>query len=132
MPYGLAQAQTRDSIAGDTKNVSAFFKSAPLMSKRWRRDRQVSQTGSCKAADGREGKRWRAFFFTLLRKHARTHTCARILSNQSFFKHSLAQWKEELRKQINKSIKGLFPLKAALQESLYILISTHYAVAVRL
>lgn len=76
------------------------------------------------AADGREGKCGRAFSTPC----ARAHT----LSKQNLFKHSLVKWKERLRKPINNSIKGLFPLKAALQESLYILILTHYAVAVRL
>lgn len=66
---------------------------------------------------------WEGFFHPM-----RTHT----LSKQNLFKHSLVKWKERLRKPINNSIKGLFPLKAALQESLYILILTHYAVAVRL
>lgn len=108
----------------------ALFNSEAPMLKRWQSDRQVRQTGSCKAADGREGKRGRASSTPLPRQ---AHTYAHILSKQNLFQRSLVQWKEKLRKPINKRIKGLFPLKASLQESLYILILTHYAVeAVRL
>lgn len=56
------------------------------------------------------GQMWGGFFHPL-RLH--TRTSAHILSKQNLFKHSLVQWKKELGKPINKSIKRLFPLEGS-------------------